>query len=1071
MAPPTPVGLVSGSSSPRDRMAVLETSPLLHETLAGRYVLKREIGRGGAATVYLAHDVRHERLVAIKILHPELSHALGAQRFLREIKLTASLQHPHILPIHDSGEVKDQLYYVMPYVEGDSMRHRLGGDNRLSIEEAVRIGREVAGALAYAHERGVVHRDIKPENILFSGGHAILADFGIARAINRAHEKITQQGTITGTPAYMSPEQARDRAFDGRSDVYSLACVLYESMAGVPPFVGETPQKLLSQRISRTAPLLREYRHDVPAPIEAVLAKALAMSPDDRFDDARAFSAALSAAVGNSGETLTARVAWRPVSQSPWLWAAAAVVMTVGAVSTSAGRDQIDVLTGRVDTAQYAIVPFHYIGTTAPADDQEPVAQGLYAAMREWNGLTLANDIRVHDALRASSDSTLKGALAVSRRARAGKLVWGRVWMTADSMRLRAVVYDAIDGTSIREVTLAGPRDLLATQPSVLRTLAADLLRHGSANAVGRSGDVGTRSLSAWRAYQHGQMELATWRVPKAIEAFEEATTADPDYAHAQVWLAQLMVWRGEPATSWGPHVSAALRNRASLGTRETALVDALRAVQLGQFSDACAAYAELRGQDSLDATAWLGLAYCQSRDPVVTRSAASPTGWVFRGSLASAQRAYARALEISPSSFCAFPFAAIRRLFVVESSTYRDGVSIDSVQFMGVPDLIGDSLAYVARPFGDLRSTPMQQLAPAYDRAVQRNRDVLLGILTTLTRRLPDNADAFEALARVLEARDEISGTPNGGYSALSAIDRARALATDSVQRARLGAADVRLRLKLGDFSRTAALGDSILAANPTIAGEGALYLAGVAALLGREQATIRYIRASGNSVTLGGAPAVPLLEDALTALFVRASLGACDDSLRAMRTKITTLLESYVSPAKRDEARVGIMSRPTLFAVACFGAASALELVGPVAPVVHIIQTLGGGDTKAARAQLDSIQRLRALSRPGEYSLDFTLTEAWLRATLGDTAAAMKQLDLTLTALPTLTPYIIYDPGMAAAVGRSMAYRAELAAHRGDSGTAALWAGRVLTLWSHGDPSVAPILARMKTLAAHRS
>jgi len=211
---------------------VKDTPPTLKDILAGdyvfkrdlaggRYTLKREIGRGGAATVYLARDERHERYVAIKVLHAELSHAIGAQRFLREIKLTASLQHPHILPIHDSGESDAQLYYVMPYVEGDSLRQRLSADNRLSIEEAVRIGREVAGALAYAHERGIVHRDIKPENILFSGGHAVVADFGIARAIDRASEKITQQGTITGTPAYMSPEQARDRAFDGRSDVYS----------------------------------------------------------------------------------------------------------------------------------------------------------------------------------------------------------------------------------------------------------------------------------------------------------------------------------------------------------------------------------------------------------------------------------------------------------------------------------------------------------------------------------------------------------------------------------------------------------------------------------------------------------------------------------------------------------------------------------------------------------------------------------------------------------------------------------------------------------------------------------
>ncbi len=1054
-------------------MTVQELTPLLHETLAGRYVLKREIGRGGAATVYLAHDVRHERLVAVKILHPELSHALGAQRFLREIKLTASLQHPHILSIHDSGELHDQLYYVMPYVEGDSMRQRLGADSRLSVEETVRIGREVAGALAYAHERGVVHRDIKPENILFSGGHAVLADFGIARAINRAHEKITQQGTITGTPAYMSPEQARDRAFDGRSDVYSLACVLYEAMAGVPPFVGETPQSLLTQRISKVAPLLREYRHDVPPPIEAVIAKALSMSPDDRFDDARAFSAALSAAVGHSGETGTARTARRPLSRSPWLWAAAVLLVAfAGASVTPDGRDRIDLLTGRIDTAQYAVVPFQYAaGVKAPAEDQEPVSQGLYAALREWNGLKVSSDMSVSDALRSTEDVSLSGVRTVARRARAGKVIWGRVWLTGDSMKVRAAVYDAISGVSLKERTLTGPRDLLVTRPAALRELAADLLRLDGTPASAHTGDVGTRSLVAWRAYQEGQRDLITWRVLPAIDAFERAVVADPDYAHAQVWLAQLLVWRGEQLTRWSPHASAALRTRASLSEREITLVNALQALQIGNYGAACGEYSSLRARDSLDATAWLGLAHCQWGDKLVVPSAASSSGWAFRGSIAAAQRAYARALQIAPSAFCAFPFSAVERLFVVEQAVYRQGATADSALFFGRPDIIGDSLAYVARPFRELQATSTETLAPALDRALQRNRDVFVGILTALTQRLPANADAFEGLARVLESRDEITGTPNGGHSALSALDRARTLATDSAQRARLGASDVRLHLKLGDFGRTAAIGDSILAANSSLKGEGASYLAGIAALLGRERAATNYLRASGFSVTLGGAPAVPLLEDVSTALFVRAALGVCDDSLRALRGKIETMLESYVSPNKRDEARVGILSKPTQFSVACLGAASSLPLTGPQMPVMQVMQHLGRGNTALARTTLDSMQRTRQLLRPGEYSLDFTLTEAWIRAALGDTAAAAHQLDVTLTALPTLSAYIVYEPGMAASVGRSMIFRADLAARKGDVGTAALWAGRVLTLWARSDPSLAPTMARMKALAANRT
>ncbi len=1051
---------------------MLDISPLLHETLAGRYVLKREVGRGGAATVYLAHDVRHERLVAIKVLHSELSHALGAQRFLREIKLTASLQHPHILPIHDSGEAHEQLFYVMPYVEGDSMRQRLSADSRLSIEEAVRIGREVAGALAYAHERGVVHRDIKPENILFSGGHAVLADFGIARAINRAHEKITQQGTITGTPAYMSPEQARDRAFDGRSDVYSLASVLYEAIAGVPPFSGDTPQQLLTQRITKTAPLLREYRHDVPLPIESVIAKALSMSPDDRFDDARAFSAALSAAIGNSGETLTAHVIRRSLTKSPWLWAAGVVLLVTGlAASTPQGRDQLDVLTGRVDTAQYAVVPFQYSGQHRAGDDQEAVASGVYAAMREWSGLKLASEMSVADAIGASRDSSLNGMMMVARRAHAGKLVWGRVHVTNDSTVVRAAVYDAIGGSLEREVTVAGPRNLASAQPAALRALVADLLRLDGTERLSHAGDVGTRSFAAWQAYQEGLRELTTWRVPLAIKAFERAVTADPDYAFAQVWLAQLLLWRAEPAVRWGPHVSTALRNRASLDARASSLADALQAVQNGRYGDACAAYGTMRGRDSLDVAAWLGLAHCQGLDPLVIRSPVTSSGWAFRGSTAAAQRAYARALQIAPSAFCAFPFTTITALYALETNLTRSGVTSDSAVFFAFPDLAGDTIAYVARPYRDLNATSFDILAPAYDRALERNRNVLLGVLSTLTQRLPDNADAFESLARVLEMRDEISGTPNGGYSALSAIDRAEILATDSVQRIRLGATDVRLHLKLGDFGRTTSIADSILAATPTATGQRAMYLAGIAALLGREHAAVGYLRASGQSVALHGAPVVPLLEDVGAALFMRAALGVCDDSLRALRKQIEPLMDSYVNPAQRDEARRGLLQRPIQFAAPCLGAASALPLTGALSPILEAMQNLGRGNAARARFQLDSMQAARRLVRPGAISLDYTFSEAWLAVALGDTALGTRRLDLTLTALPTLTPYIVFEPGMAATVGRSMAYRAELAARRGEAGTAALWAGRVLTLWAHSDPSLAPTMARMKALAAQRT
>ncbi|MEP6732893.1 MAG: hypothetical protein ABJE10_19780 [bacterium] len=385
--------------------------------------------------------------------------------------------------------------------------------------------------------------------------------------------------------------------------------------------------------------------------------------------------------------------------------------------------------------------------------------------------------------------------------------------------------------------------------------------------------------------------------------------------------------------------------------------------------------------------------------------------------------------------------------------------------------DIVGDTLAYVARPFEDLKGTPYEVLAPAYDRALQRNRDALLNILSSLTQRLPDNADAFESLARVLETRDEITGTPNGGYSALTALDRAKLLAKDSAQRARLGATDVRLHLKLGDFSRAVAIGDSVLTANPSPSAKAAGYLAGIASLLGHEQTAVRHLRTSGFSVSMAGAPAVPILEDVSTALFMRAALGVCDDSLRVLYKRLDILLESYVNPAQRGTARRGMLMRPAQFSLGCLGPASTTNLGDSVTSIIRAIQALGVSDARTSRLLLDSLQRSRKLLRPGEMSLDYTLTEAWLTATLGDTTAATHQLDLSLTALPTLSSYVVYEPGMAAAVGRSMVYRADLAAARGDVVTAALWASRVITLWAHSDPSLAPTIQRMKALAAHRA
>ena len=287
-------------------------------TIGDRYLIERALGRGGTATVYLARDTRYERPVAIKLLTPELATAVAAKRFIKEILLTARLQHPHILTILDSGEVDGLPFYVSPYLPDGSLRTRIDRDRQLPIDESLLIVREVADALDCAHAHGVIHRDIKPDNILFASGHACIADFGIAQALDRAGgERLTKSGIVLGTPEYMSPEQARGHsALDPRSDVYSLACMLYEMLAGMPPYLGPTPSAIIAQLTSHPPRPLHAFRADVPPYLADAITRAMHADVESRTDSVRAFSEELGVPLGAKGSPMLPHVAINPATDT-----------------------------------------------------------------------------------------------------------------------------------------------------------------------------------------------------------------------------------------------------------------------------------------------------------------------------------------------------------------------------------------------------------------------------------------------------------------------------------------------------------------------------------------------------------------------------------------------------------------------------------------------------------------------------------------------------------------------------------------------------------------------------------
>jgi tetratricopeptide (TPR) repeat protein/tRNA A-37 threonylcarbamoyl transferase component Bud32 len=371
--------------------------------LAERYRVQRELGRGGMATVFLADDLRHGRPVAIKVLHQDLGALMGAERFLAEIRITAKLQHPHILPLLDSGRVSggsgedDLLYYVMPYVDGETLRARLRREQQLPLAEAVRIATEVASALAYAHAAGVIHRDIKPENILLGAPHAgvapsLLSDFGIARSLDAATDRITGTGVTVGTPAYMSPEQATaERDIDARSDVYSLACVVYEMLAGEPPFSGPNPRAVLSKQLSDPVRPVRRLRDGVPQYVDDALAVALSRSAADRFPDAASFGEALlgraSLVRSDVGATRAdARVEPAGRRRVPLGLLAIAAILLAGAVAAWATRSRAPAM---AEIPSIRIQRF----TTAPGDTASAY---LAATLRQDVTVALAASHAVH---------------------------------------------------------------------------------------------------------------------------------------------------------------------------------------------------------------------------------------------------------------------------------------------------------------------------------------------------------------------------------------------------------------------------------------------------------------------------------------------------------------------------------------------------------------------------------------------------------------------------------------------------------------------------------------------------
>ena len=543
------------STSGAQALRVTQLQDQLSAALAGRYALEGELGRGGMATVYRARDLRHGRLVALKVLHPELAAALGPERFLREIRTTARLQHPHILPVLDSGEAGSHLWYTMPYVQGESLRDRLRRELQLPVETAVDLARQVALALDYAHREGVVHRDIKPGNILLSDGQALVADFGVAKALDADGQPLTESGLALGTPQYMSPEQASGGPVDARTDVYALACVLYEMLAGEPPFTGGTPQAMIAKRILEPVPRVRTLRDTVPDPLEQVITRALARSPADRFQSAGDFARALALPTGPAA---TAGLNRRRGT-------AGAVLASLGLVAATAGYTLLHndgpgsketlLATGVLRERERLILT--EFGT-------RQVDSGLGGVLTEALRIDLAQSpavslvspaqvIEVLGRMQRPATSRLDPALAleVARREGIKAVIIGEVAKAGSQYLLSAQLISAKDGEVLTadRTTATDSTTLIAAVDRLSKNLRARIGE--SLKSIDRDPPlerVTTASLPALRHYTAAVRAAdheANWE--KALTLLEEAIALDSGFAMAYRTLGMYAVNLGRP--------------------------------------------------------------------------------------------------------------------------------------------------------------------------------------------------------------------------------------------------------------------------------------------------------------------------------------------------------------------------------------------------------------------------------------------------------------------------------------------------------------------------------------------
>lgn len=994
--------------------------------LNDRYEVSQEIGRGGQSIVYRAEDRVLRREVAVKLLREDAVSEQTLVRFRQEMKVTAQLEHAHILHVYDTGTHAGLPFIVMELAPGLTLADRLDREKQLPIGDAIQIAREVGLALAHAHQRGIVHRDVKPDNILVGPGGALLADFGVARVTEQDLSlRITSTGTAVGTLLYMSPEQlCAEPNIDARADQYALACVLYEMLAGVRPHVATSFEGLRMLRMSGRHSPVSVHRSTVPPAVARALDIALSPVSADRFRNMNEFLTAIGAA--NSADFRVSEVAF-PVQQAGiagqgdsgtlrkrvtvlrWPGRRAALVLAVLAAVAIAGRS----LATRDNTSPQAALTNDLVLAVDSLDVAPAIAGIDSIRMARISGA-------LHEELRAWRGVQI--AVGASR-SRPAALIRPTLSAVNDSARLQLLVLVGSSGASHR-IERFIPREAIDAPAQLMHDMTLEALAHvidpslspGDAPGLAR---MPVRSIDVLRAYVGGFNALRNGRFAKASERFAAAASIAPAFAQARFWAGQSGAWSSPSDTSeWGKHAEAAVR-LGNLGTVDSLLALGLRDLARADFPSSCAHYRAATTVMSNSFEAWYGLGECQRLDDLVLDG---PRGLRFRSSHGSALRAYLRALPLaSTAELLGALLPTVMRTTYADGTRTRRGRSAAEVKplFASLASLDADTLAFFPLDQDAFATRPLPE---TWEAAVRRGQSVARRLTAEAVTRWPDAPSIWLQRALALELSGILAQSGRGD-DAGTALERAAASTASPFTSAQIAVARTRVLLRRGHFVEAAAVARTAIAA-PAIADAGTRRLLVPLAMLVDD---IRRAERLFLPDTERDSDVPIDVADSVGAFTLRAQGGECR-TLAKQRTSLDSTFAARFSRAEIGAQRTRLLPDPFLDAVPCLGVASSRDFTSPDV-LYRMYRSIDEKNSRRFRALIDSLQQSRRGAVRSSITWDAVYREAWATVQAGDTASARAQLIEALDNIANMSRFTLDQPAQAAGLRRGVQLLVEIA------------------------------------------